>query len=109
MHNLFLQEIGFEDLLSCYPYQTGACYQAVDILGTVFHSINLGFPSIESLKLVNAGDLGVLIGQRRAPEKETLRDRLGNLASYEQSPKLFQDLAWVLLEQQRIDREVFFI
>ena len=109
MHNLFLQEIGIEELLSGYPYQTGACYQAVDILGTVFHSINLGFPSIESLKLVNAGDLGVLIGQRRAPEKETLRDRLGDLASYEQSPQLIHDLARGLLDQQRIDKEVFFI
>ena len=109
MHHLFLQEIGFEELVSCYPYQYGCRYQALDTLETIFHSINLGFPSIESLKLANAGDLGVLIGQARAPEKETLRGLLGQLASQEKSPQLIEGLARNLLENQRIDREVFFI
>ncbi len=108
-HHLFLQEIGFEKLLSCYPYRFGSRYQAVDALETIFHSINLGFPSIESLKLANAGDLGLLIGQTRAPEKETLRDLLRWLSSYEQSSQLTEDLARNLLEKQRIDKEVFFI
>ncbi|MDZ7762517.1 MAG: hypothetical protein U5L00_19995 [Desulfovermiculus sp.] len=76
MHHLFLQEIGFEELLSCYPYQFGSRYQALDALGMIFHSINLGFPSIESLKLANAGDLGILIGQPRAPEKRPCEDSL---------------------------------
>ena len=109
MHHLFLQEIGFEELLSCYPYQYGSRYQALDALETLFHSINLGFPSIESLKLANAGDLGLLIGQARAPEKETLRGILGRLAEQEQSPRLIEDLAQNLLEKQRIDKEAFFI
>ncbi|KXB09348.1 hypothetical protein AKJ60_00415 [candidate division MSBL1 archaeon SCGC-AAA385M11] len=109
MQHLFLQEIGFEELLSCFPYQVGSQYQAMDILGTIFHSINLGFPSIESLKLANAADLGVLIGLPRTPEKETLREHLANLASQGQSSKLTEDLARNLLEKQRIDKEVFFI
>ncbi|MDZ7758869.1 MAG: hypothetical protein U5L00_01240 [Desulfovermiculus sp.] len=109
MHHLFLQEIGFEELLSCYPYQFGSRYQALDALGMIFHSINLGFPSIESLKLANAGDLGILIGQPRAPEKETLRGLLGRLASQEKSPQLIEDVARNLLEKDRIDKEVFFI
>jgi len=109
MHHLFLEEIGFEELLSCYEYQYGSRYQALDALGTIFHSINLGFPSIESLKLANAGDLGLLIGQSRAPEKETLRGLLGRLASQEKSPQLIDDVARSLLEKDRIDKEVFFI
>ncbi|MBS3780795.1 MAG: hypothetical protein KGY41_10405, partial [Desulfovermiculus sp.] len=109
MHHLFLQEIGFLELLSCYPYQSGSRYQALDALGTIFHSINLGFPSIESLKLANAGDLGLLIGQPRAPEKETLRGLLGRLASQEKSPQLIEDVARNLLEKDRIDKEAFFI
>jgi len=109
MHHLFLEEIGFEELLSCYSYQYGSRYQALDALETIFHSINLGFPSIESLKLANAGDLGLLIGQARAPEKETLRGLLGRLASQEKSSQMIDDVARNLLEKDRIDKEVFFI
>ncbi len=109
MHHLFLQEIGFEELLSCFPAQPRAMYEPTDILGTIFHGINLGLPSIESMKLINAGDLGALIGRPRAPEKETLRDHLAQLASFEQSSRLIDDLARRLLDCQRIDKEVFFI
>ncbi|MCF8106272.1 MAG: hypothetical protein K9K64_12385 [Desulfohalobiaceae bacterium] len=109
MHHLFLQEIGFKELLSCYPYQFGSRYQALDTLGTIFHSINLGFPSIESLKLANAGDPGLLIGQPRAPEKETLQGLFGRLASQEKSPQLIEYFARNLLEKERIEKEVFFI
>ena len=65
--------------------------------------------SIESMKLANSGDLGALIGRPRAPEKETLRDHLAALASLELSSQLTDALARRLLEQQRIDKEVFFI
>ena len=109
MHHLFLQEIGFDDLLSGFPIQPRAMYQSEDILGTIFHGINLGLPSIESMKLVNAVDLGTLIGRPRAPEKETLRDHLSTLATFEQSSRLSDALARRLLEHQRIDKEVFFI
>ncbi|WP_291321889.1 putative transposase [Desulfonatronospira sp.] len=109
MHHLFLQEIDFEDLLSGFPVQPRAMYQPLDILGTIFHGINLGFASIESLKLANAEDLGALIGRPRAPEKETLRDHLAALASLELSSHLTDALARRLLDQQRIDKEVFFI
>ena len=109
MHNLFLQEIGFEELVSCYPVRVGVTHQPVDVLGTIFHSINLGFPSIESLKLSNASDLGVLVGQARAPEKDTLRDHLTSLASQGKSSDLIEDIARRFLDQCRIDPEVFFI
>jgi transposase len=109
MHHLFLQEIGFDELLCCFPAQPRAIFQPADILGTIFHGINLGLPSIESMKLINAVDLGALIGRPRAPEKETLRDHLAQLASFEQSSRLIDDLARRLLDRQRIDKEVFFI
>lgn len=109
MHHLFLEEIGFDRIVSHYPVRSGVVYQPIDVLGTIFHSINLGFRSIESLKLSNASDLGVLIGQCRAPEKETLRDHLVHLASQEGSSLLIEDVASRLLEQCRIEREVFFI
>ena len=109
MHNLFLQEIGFEELVSRYPVRVGVTHQPVDVLGTIFHSINLGFPSIESLKLSNASDLGVLVGQARAPEKDTLRDHLTSLASQGKSSDLIEDIARRFLDQCRIDPEVFFI
>jgi len=109
MHNLFLQEIGFEELVSHYPVRVGATYQPMEVLGTIFHSINLGFPSIESLKLSNASDLGILMGRARAPEKETLRDHLTDLAFQYKSTDLIDDMARRLLDQCRIDPEVFFI
>jgi hypothetical protein len=109
MHNLFLQEIGFEELVSRYPVGVGATHQPVDVLGTIFHSINLGYPSIESLKLSNSSDLGALMGQTRAPNKETLRNHLANLGSQGKSAELIEDVARRLLDRCRIDPEVFFI
>jgi transposase len=109
MHHLFLQEIGFDDLLSCFPALPRAMYQPTDILGTIFHGINLGLSSIESMKLINAEDLGFLIGRPRAPEKETLRDHLTALANLEQSSRVTDDLARRLLDRHCIDKEVFFI
>ena len=108
-HNLFLQEIGFEELVSRYPVGVGATHQPVDVLGTIFHSINLGYPSIESLKLSNSSDLGALMGQTRAPNKETLRNHLANLGSQGKSAELIEDVARRLLDRCRIDPEVFFI
>ena len=81
MHHLFLHEIGFNDLLVPFPFSPGGTYQPCDILLTLFHSATLGMPSIEALKLVNASELGVLIGMNRAPDKEVVRAHLAQLAS----------------------------
>ena len=80
IHHLFLEEIGFEDMMSVFPRHPGATYQSQDIMGVLFHSINLGIPSIESLKLVNASELGVLLGMNRKADKETVRDHLNRMA-----------------------------
>jgi predicted transcriptional regulator with HTH domain/transposase len=108
-HNLFLQEIGFEDMVSAFPLNPAATYQSRDILLSLFNSINLGIASVEALKLVNASEFGILLGLNRAPEKETIRDHLARMAEHNLSADLIDRFAQVLLDRDFIDSEVFFI
>jgi hypothetical protein len=109
MHHLFLQEIGFEKIIAPLPLNPEATYQSSDILATIFHSIIHGIESIESLKLINCSEFGLLIGRSRIPDKKTLRHHLGQIAQQYVSEELIDAFARHLLEKQRIDREVFFI
>jgi transposase len=109
MHYLFLQEINFSDLVSCIPDTASNTYQHDDILRTLFFKIANDIKSIEALKLINSSSLGALIGKSRSPEKDVLRDQLNVLAKKQLSDVLIDKFARVLLEQQRIDPEVFFI
>lgn len=109
MHHLFLQEIGFESLISDFPNNPTATYRSIDILSTLFHSINIGLPSIEALKLINASELGVVMGLDRSPEKETVRDHLSTMAGENLSGLLIDRLAERLLDRDFINPEVFFI
>lgn len=109
MHYLFLSEIGFSDMISPLNNVPGATYMAGDILGSCFFSVALGLPSIESLKLVNAGEFGILLGINRAPDKETIRERLTDIAGQYKSLEMIDKFAEVLLERDFIDRGVFFI
>lgn len=109
MHHLFMQEIGFEQIMASFPLQAEATYQSADVMATMFHSIAYGFPSIETLKLLNASEFGLLIGRSRIPDKKTLREHLAQMAEQHQSANLIDSFARRLLDQDRIDREVFFI
>jgi len=109
MHHYFLNETGFDEITSVYPVNPDSVYQNQAILSTIFHGINLGVPSIEGLKLINASDMGVLIGQNRSPDKTTIRKQLSEMAELYKSDTLIDNFARVLLEQDFIDREVFFI
>ena len=109
MHHLYLQEVGFEELLSPFPLKPGASYQSWEILATLFHSVNLSIPSIEALKLVNASELGILAGMNKSPDKETMRTLLGRMAEFNLSGDLIDGFATRLLQQGQIDPEVFFI
>jgi hypothetical protein len=109
MHHLFLQEIGFKDLLAPFPLNLGSTYGSYETLITLFHSVNFGVPSIEALKLINAGELGVLMGRNRSPDKETVRNHLGKMARYGLADKLIDSFAERLLQHGQIDKEVFFI
>ena len=109
MHHLFLQEIGFDKLMEPFPLIHGTVYQSSDIMATIFHSITQGIQSIEALKLVNASEFGLLIGRSRIPDKATLRAHLSQMSHHYLSGSLIDGFARHLLEQERIDREVFFI
>ena len=109
MHYLFLQEINYSNLMSCFPAIAGNTYQADDILRTLFFKIANDIKSIEALKLINSSSLGALIGKSRSPDKDILREQLKNLAMRNLSDVLIDQFAGVLLEQHRIDPEVFFI
>lgn len=109
LHHLFFQEIGFEQILEPLGLNKGDTYQSSEILATLFHSVSQGILSIEALKLVNASELGVLIGRNRSPDKETLRDHLTEMSEQHRSCELIDRFARRLLEQGRIDPEVFFI
>jgi len=109
MHHLFMQEIGFEEIMAPFPLHPGTTYQSLDIMATIFHSVAYGLPSIESLKLVNANEFGLLIGRSHIPDKKTLRERFSWMAELHLSGNLIDSFARCLLDQERIDREVFFI
>lgn len=109
MHHLFMQEIGFRDIMLPFSSVPGATYQPFDILAVLFHSITWGISSIEALKLINAREFGLLIGRGRAPDKVTIRDHLTVMAERNLSGKLVDNFAEKLLKNQLIDREVFFI
>jgi len=109
MHHIYLQEIGFEDLLSPFPVKPWASYQSWEILATLFHSVNLSIPSIEALKLVNASELGVLVGINKSADKETIRRHMGQMAELSLSGDLIDGFAGRLLQQGQINPEVFFI
>ncbi len=109
MHHFFLSEIGFSNIISPLNNVLSATYGPVDILGSCFFSVALGIPSIESLKLVNSSEFGILLGINRAPDKETIRERLTDIAGQYKSSEMIDGFAEVLLERDFIDRGVFFI
>ncbi len=109
IHHLFLNEIKFDAMAGMYPPLPGATYQVDTIFLTLFHSLNLQIPSIEALKLVNASEWGVFTGMNRIPEKETIRDHLGDIAQHYLSGDLIDEFARRLLQLRFIDPEVFFI
>jgi transposase len=109
MHHLFLNEIGFSNMLTPFDGAPGATYGVGDVLGSCFFSAALAIPSIEALKLVNASEFGILLGTNRAPDKETIRHKLMQIAGQYKSVQLIDDFAKALLELDFIDRDVFFI
>lgn len=109
MHHLFLKEINYATLLDCLPVVNGNTYQYTDVLMTLYFSIAIGLRSIESMKLVNPNDLGCILGLARCPDKDVIRKKLEQLSEFNLSDQFIDRFAHILLEQQRIDQEVFFI
>ena len=109
MHHLFLNEITYEKLFNCLPFIKGNTYQHRDILTMLYFTIANGLKSIESIKLVNAKDFGCVLGMDRSPDKDIIRKKLHNLSALNYSEPLIDGFARILLENNRIDDEVFFI
>ncbi len=109
MHHLFLNEINNDQLFDCLPFIKGNTYQHRDILTTLYFTIANGLKSIESLKLVNPKDFGCVFGMDRSPDKDVMRKKLHHLSELNYSEQLIDGFARILLENQRIDDEVFFI
>ena len=109
MHYLFLQEIHGEQFFNCLPVNKGDTYQNSDILLTLFFSIANDIKSIEALKLINPKDLGCVLGMDRSPDKDVIRKKLQKLSEVNPSGELSDRFARILLENCRIDDEVFFI
>lgn len=109
MHHLFLQEMRIDFLSKIYPIRKGTIYEPVDIMMALYQSNVIGLPSIESLKLVNVHEFGILCGMNRSPEKETIRDHLSQMGEQNLSGTLIDQIAHALLNQGFIDTNVFFI
>ena len=109
MHHLFLNEITYEKLFNCLPFIKGNTYQHRDILTMLYFTIANGLKSIESIKLVNAKDFGCVLGMDRSPDKDIIRKKLHNLSALNYSEPLIDGFARILLENNRIDDELFFI
>jgi transposase len=109
MHHLFLNEINYEKLFDCLAVISGNTYQNTDILSTIYFSIAIGLNSIESLKLINSKDFGCMLGIDRSPDKDVIRKKLHTLSEGYYSGELIDRFARILLENRRIDDEVFFI
>ncbi len=109
MHYLFLQEIDYKKLFNCLPANKGDTYQNIDILLSLFFSIANEIKSIEALKLINPKDFGCVLGIDRSPDKDIIRKKLQKLAESNPSEELIDRFARILLENCRIDDEVFFI
>lgn len=109
MHYLFLQEIDYKKLFNCLPANKGDTYQNIDILFSLFFSIANEIKSIEALKLINPKDFGCVLGLDRSPDKDIIRKKLHKLSESNSSEELIDRFARILLENCRIDDEVFFI
>ena len=108
LHNLFLNQIDFANAFDerCY---FNSIYDDYQIFQSIFYGLQIGLQSIESHKLINSSDLGLLLGRSSSPDEKTIRLRLKQISEYYSSEKLIDHFANLFLRQELIDPEVFFI
>ena len=106
----FVEELGLPSLLeSLYPEQGNEEFAPVDWLMTLFYATLLGHDTVESLKTVRKQDLGLLLGQWRAPSVGTLRQGLPRVVEAGQSATLLSELAQRYLKRKWIGERVFYL
>lgn len=108
LHNLFLNQVDFSN---AFDNASGynSTYENYQIFQSIFYGLQIGLPSIESHKLVNSSDLGLLLGRSSSPDEKTIRLRLKQISQYSPSEKLIDHFANLFLKQGFVDSEVFFI
>lgn len=107
-HHLFLDHISFSNAFDL-PSSINNTYDDYEIMEAVLFGLNIGLPSIESHKLVNSQDMGLLLGRTRSPDETTIRLRLKQMAEFTPSESLIDHFADLFLSLGFINPEVFFI
>lgn len=109
LHHLFLNEVGFPTAFEHLPEDKNNTYPHHEVLESIFFGLQIGLHSIESHKLVNSADLGLLLGRTRSADEASIRRRLKGLAEYGAAENLIDHFAHLFLTKGFIDPEVFFV
>lgn len=107
-HHVFLNDVGFSKVFDFLPCENNT-YGHYEIMESIFFGLHIGLNSIESHKLVNSMDLGLLLGRTTSPDERTIRRRLKEISGYDASEYLIDYFAELFLRRGFIDPEVFFI
>jgi transposase len=107
-HHLFLDHISFPNAFD-FPSSINNTYDDYEVMEAILFGLNIGLPSIESHKLVNSQDIGLLLGRTSSPDETTIRLRLKQMAEFNPSESLIDHFADLFLSLGFINPEVFFI
>jgi transposase len=107
-HHLFLDRIKFPNAFD-FPCSINNTYDDYEVMEAILFGLNIGLPSIESHKLVNSQDMGLLLGRTSSPDETTIRLRLKQMAEFKPSESLIDHFADLFLSLGFINPEVFFI
>jgi transposase len=108
-HHVFLNEVGFSEAFRSLPDDKNNTYAHHEILESIFFGLLAGLNSIETHKLVNSTDLGLLLGRAMSPDEASIRRRLKGIAEFYPAENLIDHFAHLFLTKGFIDPEVFFI
>ena len=87
-HHLFLNEVNFSAAFAYLPRGNNNTYGHYELLESIFFGLQIGLNSIESHKLVNSHDLGLLLGKTSSPDETSIRRRLQRIAEDRPSENL---------------------
>lgn len=107
-HHIFLDHIGFANAFDL-PSSANSTYDHYEIAQAIFFGLHIGLASIESHKLVNSRDIGLVLGRSSSPDEATIRRRLTQMAQFSPSENLIDHFANLFLTLGFINPEVFFI
>ncbi|MEA1877234.1 MAG: hypothetical protein U9N86_10255 [Bacteroidota bacterium] len=107
-NHLFLDHIKFREAFNP-PSSGNKIYEDYEVMEAILFGLNIGLPSVESHKLVNSQDMGLLLGRTRSPDEATIRLRLNQMAEFAPSENLIDYFANLFLSLGFINPEVFFI